>query len=73
VEDDDALMKRLWLRIAKHVVEKEQGRSTAMEFLRQCDLIKIDDILPLFQNFEVIDVFRVCLRLFVYLFEFYCL
>jgi hypothetical protein len=41
------------------VVKIKKEPREAMEFLRQCDLIKVDDILPLFQNFDVIDGFKV--------------
>ena len=31
----------------------------AMEFLNQCELLKIEDILPFFQDFVTIDHFKV--------------
>jgi hypothetical protein len=40
--DDDELRKKLWLRIARHVVEKERDIQTAMSFLNSCDLLKIE-------------------------------
>lgn len=44
--------------IAAHVVQEEQDVSRAMEVLRECDLIKIEDILPFFPDFVTIDQFK---------------
>ncbi|KAI7880339.1 hypothetical protein K492DRAFT_76552 [Lichtheimia hyalospora FSU 10163] len=57
-EDDDALRKKLWLSIAKHVVHEKKDIKTAMEFLQQSDLLKIEDILPFFPDFVLIDDFK---------------
>ncbi|CAB4425152.1 unnamed protein product [Rhizophagus irregularis] len=57
-EDDDALRKKLWLKIARHVVEKKQEIKTAMDYLQHCDLLKIEDILPFFPDFVLIDDFK---------------
>eukprot|EP01104_Vermistella_antarctica_P010093 TRINITY_DN2663_c0_g1_i4.p1 TRINITY_DN2663_c0_g1~~TRINITY_DN2663_c0_g1_i4.p1 ORF type:complete len:947 (-),score=277.56 TRINITY_DN2663_c0_g1_i4:38-2878(-) len=57
-EDDDELRKKLWLRIARHVVEEEKDIKKAMAFLSQCDLLKIEDILPFFSDFVLIDDFK---------------
>ncbi|GFT12641.1 vacuolar protein sorting-associated protein 18 homolog [Trichonephila clavipes] len=57
-EDNDDLRKKLWLKIAKHVVEKKSDIKRAMEFLQECDLIKIEDILPFFPDFVTIDHFK---------------
>lgn len=43
---------------AQHVVNKENNIEQAMEFLKQCDLIKIEDILPFFSDFVTIDHFK---------------
>ncbi|EGG14862.1 7-fold repeat in clathrin and VPS proteins repeat-containing protein [Cavenderia fasciculata] len=56
--DDEALCKKLWLRIARHVVEKDNNIKEAMEFLKHCPLLKIEDILPFFPDFTVIDDFK---------------
>lgn len=64
VEDDEELRKKLWLMIAKHVVEQEKGTKRenirkAIAFLKETDgLLKIEDILPFFPNFALIDDFR---------------
>ncbi|KFM74068.1 Vacuolar protein sorting-associated protein 18-like protein, partial [Stegodyphus mimosarum] len=57
-EDNDDLKKKLWLKIAKHVVKEKNDIKRAMEFLQECDLIKIEDILPFFPDFVTIDHFK---------------
>ncbi|XP_017785036.1 PREDICTED: vacuolar protein sorting-associated protein 18 homolog isoform X2 [Nicrophorus vespilloides] len=52
------LRKKLWLKIAKHVVSGKADIQTAMEFLKQCDLIRIEDILPFFSDFVTMDHFK---------------
>lgn len=65
VESDEALRRRLWLKAAKYVVETEQNITTAMEFLSLTNLLSIEDILPFFPDFTVIDAFKeeICLAL----------
>ncbi|KAH9624516.1 hypothetical protein KSS87_014015 [Heliosperma pusillum] len=64
VEEDEDLRKKLWLMIAKHVVEQEKGTKRdnirkAIAFLKETDgLLKIEDILPFFPDFALIDDFR---------------
>ncbi|CAG8582248.1 14325_t:CDS:10 [Acaulospora morrowiae] len=57
-EDDETLRKKLWLKIARHVVEKKQDIKTAMDYLQLCELLKIEDILPFFPDFVLIDDFK---------------
>ncbi|KAF7985304.1 hypothetical protein HWV62_6475 [Athelia sp. TMB] len=57
-EEDDALRKKLWLKIAKYVVQDKQDIKSAMRFLENTDLLKIEDILPFFPDFVVIDDFK---------------
>ncbi|KAF2591954.1 hypothetical protein F2Q70_00040006 [Brassica cretica] len=65
VEDDEDLRKKLWLMIAKHVVKQEKGAKRenirkAIAFLKETDgLLKIEDILPFFPDFALIDDFKV--------------
>ncbi|KAI8370704.1 Pep3/Vps18/deep orange family-domain-containing protein [Radiomyces spectabilis] len=61
-EDDPMLRKKLWLSIAKHVVQENKDIKTAMEFLKAGDLLKIEDILPFFPDFVLIDDFKVRLN-----------
>jgi len=68
VEDDEELRKKLWLKVAKHVIEQEKGVKRenikkAIEFLSETNnLLKIEDILPFFPDFVLIDDFKVRLR-----------
>ncbi|XP_065192969.1 vacuolar protein sorting-associated protein 18 homolog [Sycon ciliatum] len=57
-ESDEALRKKLWLKIARHVVEQEKNIKKAILFLSECDLLKIEDILPFFPDFVTIDDFK---------------
>ncbi|THG99900.1 hypothetical protein EW026_g2533 [Hermanssonia centrifuga] len=57
-EEDRPLRKRLWLKIAQYVVQEKQDIKMAMHFLEDTDLLKIEDILPFFPDFVVIDDFK---------------
>ncbi|KAF2158100.1 hypothetical protein K461DRAFT_326169 [Myriangium duriaei CBS 260.36] len=57
-ENDQVLRKKLWLKVAKKVMAKSQGISAAMDFLRRCDFLRIEDLIPLFPDFIVIDDFK---------------
>lgn len=59
-EDDEELRKKLWLKIARHVVQEEKDVKKAMNCLSSCNLLKIEDILPFFPDFVTIDHFKVC-------------
>ncbi|KAM7199091.1 putative vacuolar protein sorting-associated protein [Naviculisporaceae sp. PSN 640] len=53
------LRKRLWLAVAKKVIKNSSGGiKTAIEFLKKCDLIRIEDLIPFFPDFVVIDDFK---------------
>lgn len=58
VDDDDTLRRRLWLKIAKYVVQEKRDIKSAMQFLESTDLLRIEDILPFFPDFAVIDDFK---------------
>ena len=59
----DELKKMLWLRIARHVIEKENDVNKAMEFLHDLnDTIAIEDVLPYFPDFVTIDQFKDAIR-----------
>ncbi|XP_025200060.1 vacuolar protein sorting-associated protein 18 homolog [Melanaphis sacchari] len=62
------LSKKLWLKIAQHVVKQNNDIEQAMRFLEECKFIKIEDILPFFPDFVTIDHFKdaVCSSLEVY-------
>ncbi|KAF5384929.1 hypothetical protein D9615_001406 [Tricholomella constricta] len=57
-EEDQPLRKKLWLKIARYVVQDKKDIKTAMRFLENTDLLKIEDILPFFPDFVVIDDFK---------------
>ncbi|CAG9857094.1 unnamed protein product [Phyllotreta striolata] len=57
-EDDVELKKKLWLKIAEYVVKDKDDIKEIMAFLHQCELIKIEDILPFFPDFVTIDYFK---------------
>jgi len=58
VEDDDDLRKRLWLRIARYVIDEEKDVRKAIAFIGQTEHLKVEDILPFFPDFSVIDDFK---------------
>ncbi len=56
--DDDG-RRKIWLRIARHVVEKKNDVRQAMEYLKRSgDLVKVEDVLPFFPDFVTIDHFK---------------
>lgn len=57
-QNDPDLRKKLWLKIAKHVVREKDDIQQAMQFLQECELLKIEDILPFFSDFVTIDHFK---------------
>ncbi|KAK4055290.1 tethering complex subunit [Microbotryomycetes sp. JL201] len=57
-EDDDILKKKLWLKIARYVVGQNSDIRAAMRFLESTDLVKIEDVLPFFPDFVVVDDFK---------------
>jgi len=50
--------RKLWLKVAKHVVQEKQDIKQAMDFMHRCPTIKIEDILPFFPDFVTIDHFK---------------
>ncbi|KAK4041051.1 Pep3/Vps18/deep orange family-domain-containing protein [Parachaetomium inaequale] len=53
------LRKKLWLAVAKKVISQQSGGiKTAIDFLKRCDLLKIEDLIPFFPDFVVIDDFK---------------
>ncbi|KAH7885903.1 Pep3/Vps18/deep orange family-domain-containing protein [Phlebopus sp. FC_14] len=57
-EEDPPLRKKLWLKIARYVVQDRKDIKSAMRFLEDTELLKIEDILPFFPDFVVIDDFK---------------
>lgn len=56
--NDPALRKKLWLKVAKKVIGQNKGIKSAMDFLKRCDLLRIEDLIPFFPDFVVIDDFK---------------
>ncbi|KAL8806408.1 MAG: hypothetical protein Q9200_005040 [Gallowayella weberi] len=59
-DPDPALRKRLWLAVAKKVINQQGVGSvkTALDFMKRCDLLRIEDLIPFFPDFVVIDDFK---------------
>ncbi|EYE93416.1 vacuolar protein sorting protein DigA [Aspergillus ruber CBS 135680] len=58
-EGNNKLRKRLWLLVAEKKI-RQPGTSIkdAIEFLRRCELLRIEDLIPFFPDFVVIDDFK---------------
>jgi hypothetical protein len=52
------LRKKLWLSVARKVISQTDGIKAAIDFLARCDLLRIEDLIPFFPDFVVIDDFR---------------
>ena len=67
-DNDDALRKKLWLKVARKVVGRERGIQASMAFLKRCDLLRIEDLIPFFPDFVTIDAFKeeICTALEAY-------
>jgi hypothetical protein len=58
-EGNDKLRKKLWLLVAeKKIRQPGIGIKDAIEFLRRCELLRIEDLIPFFPDFVVIDDFK---------------
>ncbi|RVX68346.1 hypothetical protein B0A52_07349 [Exophiala mesophila] len=58
LEDNDQVRKRLWLLIAEKKIKEATSIKDAIGFLKRCELLKIEDLIPLFPDFVVIDDFK---------------
>lgn len=67
--EEEEVRRKLWLRLAKWVVQEKNdikrcvpflsvADASAMAFLESTDLLQIEDILPFFPDFVVIDEFK---------------
>ncbi len=52
------LRKALWLKIAVFTIEDHKTIKPAIEIMKESDCLKIEDILPHFPDFVVIDDFK---------------
>lgn len=57
-DTNPALRKKLWLAVAKKVISQSNGIKTAIDFIKRCELLKIEDLIPFFPDFVVIDDFK---------------
>ncbi|XP_016939346.1 vacuolar protein sorting-associated protein 18 homolog [Drosophila suzukii] len=55
---DSELRRKLWLRIAYHDIKGTNDVKKALNLLKECDLLRIEDLLPFFSDFEKIDNFK---------------
>ncbi|XP_054729597.1 vacuolar protein sorting-associated protein 18 homolog [Anastrepha obliqua] len=50
--------ERMWLAIAQHEIQGTNDVKKALDLLKECDLLRIEDLLPFFSDFEKIDDFK---------------
>lgn len=55
---DRELQRKLWLLIAEHEIKGKNDVKPALELLKECDLLRIEDLLPFFDDFQKIDHFK---------------
>jgi hypothetical protein len=55
---DEVLRKALWLKIAVFAIAEHKSIKPAVEIMKESDCLKIEDILPHFPDFVVIDDFK---------------
>ncbi|XP_064540264.1 vacuolar protein sorting-associated protein 18 homolog isoform X2 [Drosophila montana] len=55
---DNETRRKLWLRIAYHEIKGTNDVKKALSLLNECDLLRIEDLLPFFSDFEKIDNFK---------------
>lgn len=58
LDSDDKMRKKLWLLIAEKKIKEASSIKEAIEFLKRCELLKIEDLIPFFPDFVVIDDFK---------------
>lgn len=58
LDNDDKTRKKLWLLIAEKKIKEAASIKEAIEFLKRCELLKIEDLIPFFPDFVVIDDFK---------------
>lgn len=55
---DRDLRRKLWLIIAEREISGKENVQEALELLKICDLLRIEDLLPFFSDFQKIDHFK---------------
>eukprot|EP01107_Rhizomastix_libera_P017389 TRINITY_DN8148_c0_g1_i1.p1 TRINITY_DN8148_c0_g1~~TRINITY_DN8148_c0_g1_i1.p1 ORF type:complete len:1023 (-),score=218.11 TRINITY_DN8148_c0_g1_i1:3059-6127(-) len=56
--EDYQIKKKLWLKIAQHVVQDKRDVQSVMNFFKQCRVLRIEDILPFFPDTALIREFK---------------
>ncbi|KAJ2156485.1 tethering complex subunit [Coemansia sp. RSA 552] len=56
--EDGKLCKRLWLKIAQHVIQAKEPADRVMELVRSSNRLGVEDILPFFPDFTRVDDFK---------------
>ncbi|KAL7027445.1 hypothetical protein ACKWTF_005444 [Chironomus riparius] len=56
--NDRELKRKLWLTIAEYEIRRKENVQEALELLRTTDLLRIEDLLPFFPDFQKIDHFK---------------
>lgn len=55
---DKQLKRSLWLKVAEHKIKQKEHVDEAIDLIKECDLLKIEDLLPFFSDFQKIDKFK---------------
>lgn len=58
LDSDDKQRKKLWLLIAAKKISEASSIKDAISFLKRCELLRIEDLIPFFPDFVVIDDFK---------------
>jgi hypothetical protein len=54
----EELKRKLWLKVAKHVVIDKQDIPQVMQILKECRVLRLEDVLPFFPDFTQIETFK---------------
>ena len=55
---DNELKKKLWLKVAKHIISQNNDMQHLSTLLNECQYLSIEDILPFFPDVLTIDLFK---------------
>ncbi|ORX55035.1 hypothetical protein DM01DRAFT_1362723 [Hesseltinella vesiculosa] len=56
--DNDEQIKKLWLAIAEYVIQEKRDIKRAMDYVKESNVLKIEDILPFFPDHILINDFK---------------
>jgi hypothetical protein len=57
-EIEDEHRRRLWMRVAEHVIQTDNDHFKLDDLLRECPLLRIDDVLQYLPEVSTIDYFK---------------